>query len=152
MGVALDGGAYVITCAHVVNIAMGRDEDSQTPPDGAVTISFVLCDQEFTRQGRVVKWSPPDADNNPEDLALLKLDRAIDVAFEDAVFALPRINELVRAYGIPSGSSLGVWWQGWMSFPVRRKRFQLEQNDAAAVRLERGFSGSPLLSDRKSVV
>lgn len=145
MGVVVDDGRYVITCAHVINVAMDRDDDDQAAPDALITVHFILCEHEFTRQGKVVKWYPPDSDGSPEDLALLELDRPIDIVLDDVVFVVPRIDELVRAYGMPDGSTLGVWWQGWMSYPVRRQRFQLEQADRAPA-LERGFSGSPLLS------
>src|SRR5262249_39687271 len=44
----LVGPREVLTCAHVVNSALGHDQRSQDPPNAAVVIDFPLLDDPAT--------------------------------------------------------------------------------------------------------
>lgn len=73
MGILLEGNR-VLTCAHVVNLAVGRRKADVTPlPAGAtVAVSFPFVGEELCR-GRVLAWTPPGPGN--PDAALIELER-----------------------------------------------------------------------------
>lgn len=48
----------VLTCAHVVNVALRRDRRAQEAPADEVTVEFAVGDGEPVR-ARVQRWLPP---------------------------------------------------------------------------------------------
>ncbi|QDV51012.1 sugar transferase [Gimesia fumaroli] len=145
MGVVVDA-SHVITCAHIINYALDRDADDQSRPNAKICVRFILDAQEPVAWATILKWLPPLDSGDNEDVVLLGLDAPTSVDIDHSQFSIPRINEPIRAYGLPQGSTLGIWWSGLVSLPVRSNRFQLEQNENASTILEPGFSGTPLLS------
>ena len=64
----LVGRREVMTCAHVVNRALGRDLRSQDRPEGTVVIDFPLVDAGSARcEARVTRWLPPPRDRAAGD-------------------------------------------------------------------------------------
>jgi hypothetical protein len=55
----LVGADRVVTCAHVVNAALGRGLLEQDRPDGPVLVEFPLLPAMPVRLARVVAWAPP---------------------------------------------------------------------------------------------
>ncbi|WP_339727984.1 sugar transferase [uncultured Gimesia sp.] len=145
MGVVIDE-RHVITCAHIINYALEREANDQSLPDAKICIRFILDPQEPVGWATILKWLPPLDSGENEDVVLLGLDTPTHVDIDQSQFSIPRINEPIRAFGLPHGSTLGIWWRGLVSLPVRSNRFQLEQNENASTILEPGFSGTPLLS------
>lgn len=72
MGILIEGNR-VLTCAHVVNIAVGRGkrDQPQFPEEASVDVSFPLAGERLYR-GRVVAWKPPGVGN--PDAALIALE------------------------------------------------------------------------------
>jgi hypothetical protein len=72
---ALVGDRHILTCAHVVNAALGRDTKDQAKPDGAVTLDFPFAPRTGgPLRARVVCWVPPPADGRAgDDIAGLEL-------------------------------------------------------------------------------
>jgi hypothetical protein len=56
---ALVGERHVVTCAHVVNTALGLDVRSQGQPDGPVALDFPLASGTPALRAAVERWLPP---------------------------------------------------------------------------------------------
>ena len=54
----LVGSREILTCAHVVNSALGRDRRAQDHPAGEITVEFTVGDGPPLR-ARVQRWLPP---------------------------------------------------------------------------------------------
>ncbi len=77
--------SLLVTCAHVVNAALGRDDydDRAIPDDARITVTFPLAQsvalgepprlEVARRSGRIVRFVPP-VDLPNADIALLELD------------------------------------------------------------------------------
>src|SRR5918997_6433864 len=52
------GSREILTCAHVVNSALGRDRRAQDHPAGEITVEFTVGDGPPLR-ARVQRWLPP---------------------------------------------------------------------------------------------
>ncbi|MFI2027530.1 VMAP-C domain-containing protein [Streptomyces buecherae] len=94
----------VLTCAHVVNSALGRDQfDQAAPPrDALLRLAFPLVDREREVSARVkpARWRPPRADAigcapvvsgqlaHHGDLAVLRLEGSAPPGAEPAPFQL----------------------------------------------------------------
>jgi hypothetical protein len=71
MGIVIDPG-HVATCAHVVNMALGRDPVSSARPDEEVSMVFPFSERQNSFRGRIEKWKP--VDGRPDgDIALIRL-------------------------------------------------------------------------------
>jgi hypothetical protein len=57
----LVGSRQVVTCAHVVNTALGRSQREQARPERSVTVEveFPLLPGSPVRRARVEAWVPP---------------------------------------------------------------------------------------------
>ncbi|MFN2494469.1 MAG: hypothetical protein ABR608_00965 [Pseudonocardiaceae bacterium] len=82
----LVGPQQILTCAHVVNATLGRDERAQDQPTGEVTIQFAVGNGP-TLRARAQRWLPPPrtcaigdeaADQSPAPLELRQALRTID--------------------------------------------------------------------------
>jgi hypothetical protein len=142
-------GHYVVTCAHVVNAALGLPEKSPDRPTKSIALEFVKAGE--SRSARVVGWhrvleTHEISDRTLEDLAILQLSEpppnsamaagsllAADYQVGNPFTALGFADEGGRwAYG-----QLRDRWPttGWI---------QLEANRTEGKRVEGGFSGTPV--------
>src|SRR4051812_1431842 len=71
MGIVVEE-RHVVTCAHVVNSALGREFESQNKPDEKIAIAFPYADSEAVRTGRVISWHPM-GQGRVTDVAVLEL-------------------------------------------------------------------------------
>jgi hypothetical protein len=55
----LVGDRHILTCAHVVNVTLGRPADTQDQPDQTVHVDFPLAGSTEPLPARVVRWVPP---------------------------------------------------------------------------------------------
>ncbi|MEL7115707.1 MAG: serine protease [Pseudomonadota bacterium] len=65
----------ILTCAHVVNDAVGRPTYATPEPEATLKVSFPILDDKDTFEARVTDWSPPGRSG---------LDCAILILAEDA--------------------------------------------------------------------
>lgn len=106
---------HVLTCAHVVNQALGRPIDEATIPDQSVFVDFPLAPSR-SKVGKLLArvvsdgWVPEDPDGRG-DIALLELAEAPTRGVQP-----PRLSILtaawghgVRALGFPTGHDQGEW-------------------------------------------
>ena len=153
----LVGPHEAMTCAHVVNAALGLDLRSQPQPDGTVTLEFPLLgsagkDDAFPGgTARVVRWLPPPRDGAAgDDLACLVLDGALPQGVQSAQLVVnpPPPGQTVRVFGYPETPPRpdGSWVPSTIRGRVEGGRLQLDSTDAA-LRIQPGFSGSPVYDD-----
>jgi WD40 repeat protein len=149
------GERQILTCAHVVNTALGRAQRAQEPPGPQVRVQVVfpvLGDAEGAplRSCRVAVWVPPPVSGTAgEDVAGLvlvgeglpagtgpaRLAEAGDVrGAEVAVFGYP--DEPLRRQN-------GAWAVCRLRGVVGAGMIQLDADSEAALRAQPGYSGSP---------
>lgn len=116
---ALVGERHVVTCAHVVNVALGLGKQEQAKPAGLVTIDFPLLDGEPRVQASVDVWLPPPREGAAGDsLSALRVEEGFSGSpvFDDDIgqvvgliaLAPYRVSERdSRAIG-PDGSRLAA--------------------------------------------
>lgn len=154
-GVAVAQG-YVLTCAHVVQAALGGGATDARPDRHAVIpLDFGLnCDlrdrksQAMTFDAIVVEWLPCREDN-ADDIALLKLLETPSRALEPLEFAHwdgqidDQRNYRVTGFPEPYGQTTHVYRpQG----RIYDDRLQLEKDDDTEMRrIDSGYSGAPIL-------
>lgn len=156
---------HILTCAHVVNRALGRDVYTQAAPSPAEEI-YVDFPHSRIPQGQNIRtfrvapngWKPPPADLHflTPEFAGLEIATGKELP-TDAGFA-PLINyqwiiterrDQVRMalYGYPNGR-LGTWARGRFAGIVDRGMLQFEGD--SAVNPQAGFSGSPLIVENSN--
>jgi hypothetical protein len=137
----------ILTCAHVVQIALGRGNDNTEPPLGSiVTLDFPLLDDAHTVSAVPEKWNPKPTESTPEglDFALLRLTdpppgaTPIPIAEDTDLW-----QHSFRAFGFPKGYPGGVWARGVVLGNVAGKRVQMVAEDVGHL-VAPGFSGGPV--------
>ncbi len=148
---ALVTGRHIVTCAHVVNAALGLDARAQGQPTGTVALDFPLAGPGGSPALRatVERWLPPPREGvTGDDVAGLALVGEVapagNAAARLAVDA-PRPGRAVRVFGYPAGRPDGGWVEAAIRGPVGSGRLQLDSD--SALRVQRGFSGSPVFDD-----
>jgi|tagenome__1003787_1003787.scaffolds.fasta_scaffold20811321_2 hypothetical protein len=151
-GVLLAGGR-VLTCAHVVNAALGRPRDARERPRELVAVDFPLQGLHGGA-ATVVAWSPP-IEFGQGDVALLELtgDPLTDQAPLALVDRAVASDEELAIFGFPRQHPEGVWKGelghagtlvgGWSQLIGRGMR---------TYKLQAGFSGCPVLDAAGQVV
>jgi tetratricopeptide (TPR) repeat protein len=152
----LVGPREVVTCAHVINQALGLDSRSQPQPASAVRVRFPLTDTPGPVDGvsaQVVMWQPPPrAGTVGDDLAgLLLVDDAAALGAMPARLAVNPValGSRVRVFGYPGDPPRpdGAWVWVRVEDRVEGGRLQLESSPDAALRVQPGYSGSPLCDE-----
>lgn len=139
----------VVTCAHVVAKAL-RTLPQPVPPAEAVTIGFPNATALGQRAATVDPdgWVPAQSDLSG-DLALLRLDRPVDLEPATLADCGAPSDRSVRAFGHPGGDVLGRWAHaritGWAG--GRNEWVQLNDDHAPGHRIEPGFSGAGVVED-----
>ncbi|GCD34690.1 serine protease [Streptomyces chrestomyceticus JCM 4735] len=154
----------VLTCAHVVNSALGRDRYDQTLPgpgqEVRVRLPHVAADRDLTARVEPALWSPPRATAGGSrpvppgahlhhgDLAVLRLPGPAPAGAEPAPF-------LPHAYG---NEVIALWASGH-PLPTVRAVPRVSAPPWVALdvvggtEVREGFSGGPLWDrDRQAVV
>jgi hypothetical protein len=67
-------GREVLTCAHVVTLALGQPDDTPKPPSDQVSLDFPFLGPGQHLTARVARWHPQD------DIAVLELESARPLA------------------------------------------------------------------------
>lgn len=139
---------HVVTCAHVVNSALGRPRSQAERPAEPVILDFPLFGsaKERTFTGRIDDWYPPEAESSPADTAVLTLTNvpngARPVTLARAVDGL--WGQPTRSVGFPRGHDDGVWWSGTTRSLQARGWLQVDAALDTQYFVEQGFSGAPV--------
>jgi WD40 repeat protein len=145
----LVGSAEIVTCAHVVERALGHREPGTPPPEATVAVDFPLLAPTVMLTATVVRWQPPLDSGGGGDIAGLQL--------QDAPPAGARALRLVtapelwahrfRTFGFPARHDGGVWASGQLLSREGTGWVQLEDVKTTGFRVEPGFSGAPVWDD-----
>lgn len=142
------GRRHVLTCAHVLNVAVGRPEVTRAPPpSGKIGVSFPFSIRKEPIEGTVVPeaWYPV----GPEpiaDIAVLELEEDIPEDVGITIFAqVYRAIEKdpLSVYGIAAKAATGSRVLATLSGHARAGEIQIDAtNGAEGLFIEPGFSGA----------
>ncbi|MBB5806004.1 WD40 repeat protein [Saccharothrix ecbatanensis] len=136
-------GGHVVTCAHVVNLALGLDERSPEQPSGTIEVDFPALDG-VTATAHVHSWAPPPPEEGQagDDVAVLELHLPDDVTPARLISTPLRNGSPVDVLGYPAGRPDGAWVRAVVRGQVGGRLLQLDSDSALTV--QRGYSGSPV--------
>ncbi|WP_167355678.1 trypsin-like peptidase domain-containing protein [Streptomyces atriruber] len=149
-GVLVDD-EHVVTCAHVVNVALGRPQRSELSALGEVLrIEFPLLAQLTAlppeRRARVDAWAPPGGAFDGVDVAGLTLVGeqrpvgAIPVPLSDEPAAAGDVLMFGPVEGRPGG-----WVSASLRPIVKQYRQQIDQRAQGSHAAQPGYSGTPIV-------
>jgi len=145
----LVGADQVVTCAHVVNAALGRGLLEQGRPDESVLVQveFPLLPATPVRLARVVAWTAPRGRDGGGDIAGLVLAEVAPAGAVPARFtaSIPGPGMRLRAFGYPGSPARGngMWVDAELKGEVRGGLLQVESLSGQSVKAQPGYSGSP---------
>jgi hypothetical protein len=138
------GPRHVITCAHVVNDAVGRPHASQGKVKERITVDFPLSARKESREGTVIAWHPMGA--HPEfDVAVLHLDRDIPPDVDIAIFGHFKYDiseDSLSVFGIAAGHLTGKHVDAVLKGPTTSAEVQIDDAKGNDTFVRRGFSGA----------
>jgi signal transduction histidine kinase len=149
--------SHIVTCAHVVNTALGRKQRAQDPPDpmARVQVEFPMIGGSAgapSRNCAVQAWVPPPSSGvSGGDIAGLVLvgdelpDRAGAGRLDDSA-KLRDAQAAVHGYpGDPPRRENGTWAVVRLRGPVGGGMIQLDPASESTFRAQPGYSGSPVI-------
>jgi NB-ARC domain/WD domain, G-beta repeat/Trypsin-like peptidase domain len=142
---------HIITCAHVVNLAIRRTKSNTDKPDGEITLDFPLIAPDRKLKAKVMEWFPeeefPNLSGKPQGIAVLELkeDPPESCAATPLVFGDDLWKHDCRAFGF--AKSQGRWVPVIARDEVAGRWIQVESDDTEYA-LEPGFSGTAVWDDQ----
>jgi WD40 repeat protein len=148
---------HIITCAHVVNTAMGRDQRAQEKPDPRVRIEVefpMLGDASGgpSRSCAVQAWAPPPASGaSGGDIAGLVLvgEGLPALAGPARITNSTAVRDVMTGVfgypGDPPRQTNGAWAELRLRGAVGGGVIQLDGDSGSAIRAQPGYSGSPIV-------
>jgi hypothetical protein len=152
------GDQHIVTCAHVINTALGRDKTAQDDPGAGerIQIDFpILGDAEGapTRTCRVARWLPPPKSGvSGGDVAGLVVvgEGLPDRAGPARLISDDRVRGAeVQVFGYPADHPdrrSGAWVTQRLRSAVGGGIVQLDTDTDSAMRAQPGYSGSPVVA------
>jgi hypothetical protein len=138
--------ASVLTCAHVINEALGLPDEQQQQPLEVVTLDFPFLAPQQRCEARVVVWHPMAPDGSGD---LAGLDILSSLPAEAGPIRCIEQAELwdsaFHILGFPGGHDEGVYSRGRILGPLANGHVQLDAEGAFPILP--GFSGSPVWSE-----
>ncbi|HJT03478.1 MAG TPA: trypsin-like peptidase domain-containing protein, partial [Pseudonocardiaceae bacterium] len=155
----LVGARQVVTCAHVVNTALGWGKREQARPDSSavVQVEFPLVAGAPVRTGQVAAWVPPPLRGAGEgDVAGLVLSEEAPVAATPARFTAEAVapGSPLRVFGYPQTppQAHGAWVDVDLKGDVGGQLIQVESRSDQTIKAQPGYSGSPVWQDNTGLV
>ncbi|WP_327368384.1 nSTAND1 domain-containing NTPase [Streptomyces sp. NBC_01217] len=144
-GAFLAAPGHLLTCAHVVNTALGEAAGSSARPTGPVTVDFPLLAPGTGLRAEIVHWVPPGTEA-PEDLAGLRLTDPAPVAATPAALVAHGDTFDLRGVvlGFPALSDSGVWSIGRLRGRQAHGWVQIDVDGTSQFDIRKGFSGVPV--------
>jgi Trypsin-like peptidase domain/Effector-associated domain 9 len=138
---------HLLTCAHVVADALGIDSNISEMPTKTIELDFPLLSPGQKVTTKVVFWKPINSGKMGEDIAVLEIDpltlpkglQAARLVTGDEMWGHP-----FRIFGFPQDRDDGIWANGILKESQASGWLQMENITAQGVRIEHGFSGSPV--------
>jgi WD40 repeat protein len=144
----LVGSGQILTCSHVVGLALGHRDAGLRPPEAAVTVDFPLVAPDVALTARVVRWQPVQEDGRG-DVAGLRLQSPAPAGVKALrLLTAPELwGHPFRTFGFPTRHDDGVWASGRLMDRQATGWVQLEDVKTTGFRVEPGFSGAPVWDD-----
>ena len=151
------GERHIVTCAHVVNTALAREQRSQEKPSSGerVQVEFPMLGDEDgapLRSCRVMAWAPPPSSGlSGGDVAgLVLLGEHLPEGAGPARLANPATfrDVAVDVFGYPGDPprpKTGAWVAHRLRGVVGGGVIQLDTDSGSAIRAQPGYSGSPVV-------
>jgi WD40 repeat protein/uncharacterized protein YjbI with pentapeptide repeats/3',5'-cyclic AMP phosphodiesterase CpdA len=149
LGVLVPGGR-IVTCAHVVNAALGRPLVEPGRPDGVVTLVWPRLEGTAgVHRARTIAWLSLD----DGDLAVLEPTTPLPAGSGPARLdpRTPAADSQLSVFGYPPGRVHGQLATVRAVGPVARGYLQINTWDPATPDVRSGYSGSPV-HDRDGAV
>jgi WD40 repeat protein len=149
----LVGTSQLVTCAHVVNSALGRalHEQAQPGESDLVQVEFPQLPEMPVRQAQVVSWVPPPIRGGGGDVAGLVLTEDAPSGAAPARFgaAVREPGTRLRVFGYPGKPPRegGMWVDVDLKGKVGGQLLQVESRSDQTVKAQPGYSGSPVWDD-----
>jgi hypothetical protein len=143
MGIVV-GRCHVLTCAHVVNTAVGLPVDSAAQPDRPVRVMFPFSANARPVEGKVVAWHPMSA-KPLGDVAVIELNAGIPEDIRVAAFChTDRTfnNHPLTVFGFRAGNEEGNYVEAKFMGPTSAGRVQIDGVKVTGVFIEKGYSGA----------
>jgi WD40 repeat protein/uncharacterized protein YjbI with pentapeptide repeats/3',5'-cyclic AMP phosphodiesterase CpdA len=138
----LVAGNLVVTCAHVVDTALGGRPIDAAPPSEPITLSWPLLEISGETSAQVVTWRAVGSG----DLAVLEVTTELPVLARPGRLApkIPGRDALLSVFGFPVRRERGQWAEVRASGFVAGGYLQVNSRDATTPDVRRGYSGSPV--------
>jgi hypothetical protein len=137
----LIGPRMVLTCAHVVGIAIGLRDLSEAPQQ-LISLDFPMVNPDFMLEASVVFWNPES------DIAGLSLRTIppIGATLAPIVISEELLGRSIRVLGFPRYFQKGVWASGVLFKKTSNNWLQVE--DTVGSLFRSGFSGAPVWDEK----
>ncbi len=145
---------HILTCAHVVNVALNQKKEDHTQPSEEVTITFPFLNEASTT-AKIVYWKPPQSARIvEEDIAGLELTAPVFNLKPVHIGDFREAGSKFTAFGYPADrpKDTGVWADGEIKDSVSPGWVQIEGTYSQGRRVEQGFSGTAVWNQAKSTV
>ncbi|GAB3470285.1 tetratricopeptide repeat protein [Actinophytocola sediminis] len=152
----LVGDRHILTCAHVVNQALGRPDGEREPPNEPIDVDFPAARGDSRRTARVAvdAWIPIDEDGRG-DIAVLTLTQPGPNGVRPARLARETIRGTpVHVLGYPRHHDHGIEAQAVVSGSggPGGEWVQLDAERATGYRIQQGFSGAGVVDSNTGAV
>ncbi|MEM1167994.1 MAG: trypsin-like peptidase domain-containing protein, partial [Cyanobacteria bacterium P01_H01_bin.35] len=135
----------VLTCAHVVALALGIDGRTAEMPTTEVKLDFPQVAPGEFLTAKVIFWLPVNPQVALEDIAVLELTTIPNNISPVRLMTSEQYwGHNFRAFGFPMDKEYGVWANGVLRSGTANGWVQLEDIDNTGYALQEGFSGTPV--------
>jgi vWA-MoxR associated protein C-terminal domain/vWA-MoxR associated protein middle region (VMAP-M) 1/Trypsin-like peptidase domain len=146
---------HLLTCAHVVNEALSKDQDSQDRPLDSIYFDLYLSDPDKLIAAKVIHWMPMNRGQVGEDIAVLQVlgDLLPSVVPVKLAIADNKLTQLVKIPGLPENWHDDICWVDRIIKGPSSKQFtQLGFSGLKDEAIQGGFSGAPVWNDSLQTV
>ncbi len=135
----------ILTCAHVVALALNISGNTAEMPIAEVKLDFPQVAPGEFLTAKVIFWLPVNPDKDLEDIAVLELTTiSNNISPVELMTSEEYWEHNFRAFGFPKGKEYGVWANGVLRGSNAKGWLQLEDIDNTGYALQEGFSGTPV--------
>ena len=144
-------GDLVLTCDHVVERALGIDAHGGCLPENRLILELPACNHKRMGASVLFRRSCMSSDSRDTvDMAVLQLEESVPADIRPVRLCTGRhyFTCLLKAYGYPANDKTGRIATFRLSGELPNGWYQAERDRSGGIRLQPGFSGSPVWNER----
>lgn len=142
----------VITCAHVINEAIGRETNTAEQPNEETRVDVSFPFSKHSRKGLIQEWFAPEARSSRSDFCILQLMASVpEEDAEIARFATTLKDTAFKCCFAGEKKSPLEWAYGRIGEIADNGYYQVEPIGDKPF-LRQGFSGGPIISETGDTV